>query len=73
MAIVITLEGLQYIAKRDNALLVGTYEKIGCATRITYNCSCGKTNTKHCQNVFKAGAFCKVCCRRNKIQKIVKH
>lgn len=56
------LNCLQKILKRDNATLVGTYNKINARSLITFNCNCGKQNTKKMFSLYKSvGAFCNTC------------
>lgn len=53
-------ELLDIIIKRDNSILLGTYDNVTKSTIINYICHCGGENKKECYDIIKrSGAFCK--------------
>lgn len=56
------LEALEDALERDNATLLGTYEKVTKRTKVQFKCNCGKEHNKAClEIVSRAGAYCKEC------------
>lgn len=57
-----TKELLDEIIKRDNAILLGNYEKVSQSISISFKCNCDTEYIKTCrQLVDVSGAFCKEC------------
>lgn len=53
---------LSSISERDNAKIIGKYENISIASKITYICKCGKEYTKPFRTIVnRNGLICKVC------------
>ena len=64
-------EKLNLALKRDNAKLIGDYNRIHPYSRITYMCNCTEEYSKVLRVILsKGGAFCKECSRENKSKKI---
>ncbi len=60
------LDALEDALERDNAILLGDYNKVTKRTRINFKCSCGKEYNKVCLDIVsRAGAFCKECTTSN--------
>lgn len=60
---------LDSILQRDEATLVGEYEKINRDTKINYICKCGNEYTKMMRYIFEeSGALCKDCSMKHMIQ-----
>jgi hypothetical protein len=65
-----TPELLQEIVKRDNAILIGNYEKTTRDSKISFNCSCGKNNNKKLfRSSYNYGLFCKNCINKKANEK----
>jgi len=55
---------------RDNASLIGTYDKLTREVIINFKCCCGKEHSKEFKNlVERSGLYCKECTRKNKQEK----
>lgn len=56
------IEILKESINRDNAILIGVYEKLNNSTIINFKCNCGNELTKVLKNIISnGGAFCKSC------------
>lgn len=67
-----TLDVLNHVVKRDECTLIGQYERVCSNTRIHYVCGekqCSKQYAKCFKNLITAGAFCRKCCDRKKLEK----
>jgi len=63
-------EVLDDIIKRDNATILGTYDKITNLININFKCQCGEEGIKNCLQLIKvSGAFCTKCTRLKSTQK----
>ncbi len=57
--------------KRDNAILLKTYDKITKRSIINFRCHCGEESEKNClQLINNTGAFCKKCTKQRQIIKL---
>jgi hypothetical protein len=57
-------ESLDEVIRRDNATLIGNYEKITRNMIIKFICNCGEESQKNCyQLIGVSGAYCKKCTR----------
>lgn len=68
-----TLELLQCIVDRDKCKLIGQYHSVSARTTIHYVCGeidCDAQHNKTFQNVVLAGAFCRQCCMKKRLNKI---
>lgn len=66
-------EILDSIIKRDNAKLIGDYDKINQYNKIIFRCNCANQHSKILKVIIsRGGAFCINCSRENKIKKIKK-
>jgi hypothetical protein len=64
------LTAISEAIKRDNAVLLGIYQKTTKRTGIRFRCSCGKEGNKRClEIVSRAGAFCRDCTLKRSIDK----
>jgi hypothetical protein len=64
-----TKELLESLCIRDNATLVGTYEKISCKTKIHYICSCGKEGSKTFSVIPNYKMICRTCINKVMVEK----
>ena len=65
------LDALEDALERDNAILLGSYDKVNKRSRINFKCNCGQEYNKVClEIVSRAGAFCKECTTNNSINKL---
>ncbi len=68
---VFNLEYLKFLLKRDNATLVGEYNKLNGSINITFICNCNVQANKLFRDIsYYGGAFCKECIKINKAIKI---
>jgi len=59
---VFNFEALNEAIQRDNATLIGTYDKVNKRTTVQFKCKCGEDGHKSSlQIINRAGAFCKKC------------
>lgn len=63
---------LEKCLQKDNATLIGSYEKINSTIKIYFKCSCGNEYSKLFRGIVNdGGLFCKLCCIKNaKIKRI---
>lgn len=60
--------------KRDNATLIGNYEKLNGSCKIYFICSCGKQNNKTFTTAYNQGGFnCKDCINKQRYEKYKQH
>lgn len=65
-----TLELLQNIIERDNAVLISSHIKVEKRSVILFRCKCGEEYHKTAQSLIReSGAFCKKCTLLNTIEK----
>lgn len=70
---VFTLELIQEALQRDNANIMGRYDKLSCRSKITFICNCGEEHTKNILIILdKGGAFCKKCTNKTRAQTLEK-